>query len=360
VSIGTLMIRADASSAMGTGHVMRCLALAQAWRSGGGDAVFVMAESTEAIERRIQDEHFKGMTLSCASGSAEDARRILTLADEYNATWIAVDGYQFSPTYQRRIKHSDFQLLWIDDTGRCAPYCADIVLNQNVYATTEMYRESGARTTLLLGPRYALLRKEFLVWQHRQRHFAPVAARLLITMGGSDPNNATADILKTIGRAGLDVEVTIVLGGSNQNGAMLQRIAEHMPRQPRFAPDVKDMSRLMSTADLAISAAGATSYELALLQVPMVLVTLAENQAPTARGLAEHGAGVDLGTFQNLEPECLIEVLRRMIFDCEYRQSVGHNARLLVDGNGARRVAQAMLEQQQALAAPWKVQVGSA
>jgi UDP-2,4-diacetamido-2,4,6-trideoxy-beta-L-altropyranose hydrolase len=360
VNPGTLVIRADASITMGTGHVIRCLALAQAWQDVGGDVVFAMAESTPAIARCLQDEGIEIARLECHPGSAQDASEVAALAQEYSAKWVAVDGYQFHAAYQRRIKDSGRKLLLIDDTGQCVPYCADLVLNQNAYAQPDMYRRRDPGTILLLGSHYALLREEFVPWRSWRRDFAPVAKHVLITMGGSDPQNASAGIVNALTESSLDIEITVVIGGSNPHTESWRQIARQSLGRFKLQTDVKDMAELMVAADLAISAAGSSCYELALLQVPMVLITLAENQHPTAQALSNHGAAIDAGWFHTLDPERLIQTLHALIPDSDFRRSLAQKARPLVDGNGAGRVCQFLLRNQEAQSGTFsKLQVGA-
>jgi len=340
---GTLVIRADASLAMGTGHVMRCLALAQTWRDSGGDVVIAAAELTPAIAHRLQGEGMEMVRLESKSTSPANAHYLAALADERHATWVVVDGYQFDSAYQRSIKDSGFRLLLIDDTGQCGPYCADVVLNQNAYANEEMYFDRDSSTQLLLGPDYALLRKEFGDWRKWSRDFTPLAQRLLIVMGGSDPENFTAHILRAVLTLDLkDVEITVVIGGANMHLVSLREF-ESRAGNVRLQIDVNNMPEVMAGADLAISAAGTTCYELALLQVPMVLLAIAENQVPTAHVLANLRAAIDAGWHADFDDQCFANLLHCVIQDAQLRCSLAQSASRLVDGMGAHRVCQFLL-----------------
>ena len=177
---------------MGTGHVMRGLALAQAWQDSGGHSVFVMAENTPSLERRLQEEGIEVERLAVDAGTAADAEATGSIAGSRNADWIAVDGYQFGSAYQAAIKAAGFKLLFMDDNVHAAPYSADLVLNQNMYASRSPYAQREPSTQLLLGPRYAMLRREFRPWRNWQREIPPVGRKVLVTMGGSDPDNLTA------------------------------------------------------------------------------------------------------------------------------------------------------------------------
>jgi UDP-2,4-diacetamido-2,4,6-trideoxy-beta-L-altropyranose hydrolase len=355
----TLVIRADASVGTGTGHVMRCLALAQAWRRMGGALLFVMAQSTPAVLRRLQEEEIEVASWKCIPGSKEDGDNLVKIADERCATWIAVDGYVFDFAYQRRITDSQHSLLCIDDIGRCAPYCTDFVLNQNVYAHVGMYPGCESSTNLLLGPRYALLREEFLAWRSWEREFPATAKRLLVTMGGSDPHNVTALLVDALRRSDLDIELIIVIGGSNPNAEEFRQLLRESGKGFKLEIDAHDLSGLMAEADMAISSGGSTCYELALLQVPMILIALAENQTPTAKSLAHQSAAINAGWFQDIDLRSFIGMVRALLLDSDVRRLLAKKARQLVDGNGARRVCESMLRSEGSHGATFKVEVGA-
>ena len=195
---GTLIIRADASIAMGTGHVMRCLALAQAWQDEGGECIFAMAETTAASEERIRAEKFAVTNVVACPGTPQDAAQGVDLALAHHAPWIVVDGYQFDVEYQRKLKAAGLKLLVVDDTGHAGAYVADLVLDQNAHATKDLYQLREPYTVLLLGPRYALLRREFKTWRAWKREIAPIARKVLVTVGGTDPGNLTIRVIRAL------------------------------------------------------------------------------------------------------------------------------------------------------------------
>ncbi|MGH9495154.1 MAG: PseG/SpsG family protein, partial [Candidatus Sulfotelmatobacter sp.] len=198
MGIGTLLVRADASVAIGTGHVMRCLALAQAWQDAGGQAVFASAKITDALRKRLAAESCDVAAISSPGGSFEDAAQTVALARENKCDWVVVDGYAFGPQYQQVLKAAGLKTLFVDDHGHAPPYSADVVLNQNLTATRELYSDREGQTRLLLGTRYCLLRREFADWREWQREISPVCRRLLVVMGGSDPENVTARVLEVL------------------------------------------------------------------------------------------------------------------------------------------------------------------
>jgi len=337
-----LLFRADASVAIGTGHVMRCLALAQAWQDAGGRAVFAMAETTPAIQARLAAESCEVLAVSCAAGTADDAQLTVALARERQAEWVVVDGYQFTADYQRALKAAGFKILFLDDYGHARHYSADLVLNQNVCASEALYadREPGIR--LLLGPRYSLLRREFAAWRDWKREVSPQGRRVLVTMGGSDPENLTARVFEALGLIKLDVEAIVVLGGSRPHAELPKRQSVQREKKISVLSDVTNIAEIMAWADVAVSSAGTTCWELCLLALPALLVDVAENQTAVARELGRLNCAIHLGGPRDFTAEQLADQLESLLKSGETRRAVSVSCRELVDGRGALRVASAM------------------
>ena len=152
-----LIIRSDASPEIGTGHIMRCIALAEAWQDTGGEVVFILAYDTPALEARLKKEGFRILHISQKSGTIGDADETALIAHEHGADWIVVDGYHFGAEYQKTIKDAGLSLLFIDDYGHADHYYADIVLNQNIYADMSFYPKFESYNRFLLGTKYALI-----------------------------------------------------------------------------------------------------------------------------------------------------------------------------------------------------------
>lgn len=339
----TLVIRADASVAMGTGHVMRGMALAQAWQDEGGDALFAMAQSTPALDARLRAEHIEIVHLEASAGSGKDATRVRELADSRKADWVVVDGYQFDDNYLRRVRQGGLKLLLVDDIGGCKHYFADLVLNQNVQARERAYRDRGSHTRVLLGTRYAMLRREFASWRQQARKFNAVARTVLVSMGGSDPDNVTERVMQALELLNAhDLEVKILVGNSNPHGSSLERAVKQSSMAGCLISDARNIAELMAWADVAILAAGSTCWEMCLLGLPAILVDVAPNQRPLAEELNRLGAAIHLGATKDITPGKIAAKLQVFISSVELRTKMSRRARELVDGEGAQRVVSAM------------------
>ena len=340
-----LLIRADAGVQMGTGHVMRCLALAQAWQDAGGLAVFLSAPLPPALEARLRAEGMATVTVTSWVGGAADAQETARHARSVGAAWVVLDGYQFDAAYQKALKDAGPRLLVLDDNGEAGAYHADLVLNQNVHARPEWYANRAPDTRLRLGTRYALLRREFLAQSDRQRETPETAYKVLVTLGGSDPDNVTLKVLEALTLVSSNrLEATVVLGGGNPHRAGLEDAASRAAFPIRVIVNALNMPELMADADLAVSAAGSACWELAFLGVPALLLVTADNQRGIAQGLHEAGVAESRGWARDATPTALAEALTRLAQDAPRRVEMSHRARALVDGRGAARVLEAMQE----------------
>jgi UDP-2,4-diacetamido-2,4,6-trideoxy-beta-L-altropyranose hydrolase len=340
--LGTILLRADASVAMGTGHAMRCLALSQAWQDAGGTATFAMAETTLAVTNRLQLENVETKSISARTGSNEDAQAVIELARHSHADWIVVDGYSFEADYQRALKSAGFKILFIDDYGHAKHYFADVILNQNVSAKAGVYSERETTTRLLLGTRYCLLRREFSARLDWQRQIEPACRRVLVTMGGSDPGNLTTRMIEALALAGTEgFEAKIVVGGSNPHFTAIEKAAFDSGLNIKVLRDVSNPADLMSEADIAISAAGSTCWELCMLGLPSLLIDVADNQTTLAQELHRMGCAVHIGD-RSISSDAVANELRRLANDPQRRQDLSQRSRKLVDGRGASRVVSAL------------------
>jgi len=326
-----LLFRTDASLTIGTGHVMRCLALAQAWQDAGGRALFAMAEATPTIQARLTAESCQIFPFApLTAGTVDDSLETVTLAREQQATWIVVDGYQFGADYQLALKLAGFKVLFLDDYGHARYYSADLVLDQNVGASEALYIHRETPTRLLLGPRYCLLRREFAPWRDWKRKVSSVGRRVLVMMGGSDPGNLTArvmDALKLVRCT--DMEVTVVVGGSNPHFTMLRKAAAQSGRKITIKRDVSNVAELMAGADVAVSAAGSTCWELCLLGLPALLVDVADNQTVLAREMNKRGCAIHVGD-RTFSTQNMADNLGRLLNSRDLRHSSSQRSRELV------------------------------
>jgi len=341
----SLFIRADASAAIGTGHIMRCLALAQAWQDQGGKVTFIGHCESHALRQILLDEGMDFITIEKPHPDSSDLEQTLGALSAIHPSsskkdWLVIDGYHFDAAYQKKIKDAGYKLLWIDDYGHADHYYADIVLNQNVSADETFYIHREPYTRLLLGARYCMLRREFRQWQGWQRETPDTAKKILVTLGGGDPDNVTLKVMQALKQVNMpDLEAKIVVGPTNPNLHTLQQeVSDNANLQ--IITNATNMPELMAWADLAVSAGGSTCWEMALLGLPNIIIFFADNQRPIAEKLHAGNVALSLGWGNKLTIEDIAQSLEKLLRTKSLRKIFSINSQNLVDGAGAQRVCQ--------------------
>lgn len=337
-------MRADASPMIGTGHVMRMLALTQWLKTSGQDVHIIAHALPEAIEARYAEEGVSVTRIPTAIGGFDDAFITADIAKEHGAEWIILDGYGFSLEYQRVLKEKGFKLLLMDDYAHFPYYEADIIVNQNLFAERFNYRcESPCR--LLLGSRYVLLRKEFWRWRHLDRKFSSQVRKLLLTMGGSDPQNLTSRVLQVIKQMDGSLEINVVIGASNSYLDIIQEVTREVEKcghRVRIKRNVNNMPALMTDSDMAITAGGTTVWELAFMGIPMLVMATQENQLWVSQAVHEAGIGHYLGEHTTISDAFIKKIIHEVMHSPLLRLEMGIKGRKLIDGYGGERIIAAL------------------
>jgi len=318
---------------------MRCLALAQAWQEEGGRAVFAASVMMQLLKARLQSEGIEVVRLSTCRGSDEDAIQTLELARRMKAKWAVVDGYDFGASYQRVIKDHGLRLISIDDNGDLSHYYADIVLNQNLHARENLYADRDPCTQLLLGTRFVLLRREFLKWRGWRREIPRVAQKLLVTFGGADPDNVTLKVIRALQLVeATNLEVVVAVGAGNPHYEELQSAIQKLRFPARLERNATDMPGLMAWADVAVSSAGTTSWELAFMGLPSLILALSANQYPVAEALEMKGVAVNLARNGNPSSSEIATDTTALLGAEKERREMARRGQSLVDGRGTNRI----------------------
>lgn len=342
-----LYIRADANRQIGAGHIMRCIALAQAWQVQGGEVTFISHCESDALKERIQSEGFRFIALDHVCLNSSDLMNTLAiLKNEINdqKIWLVLDGYHFTTEYQKTIRDEGIRLLVIDDMNHLPHYHADILLNQNIHAPELKYC-CDEDTTILLGTRYLLLRREFLKYLDFKRPIPDRAKNILVTLGGADPDNVTLIVIKALKLLDdPEIEVKIVLGPTNPHRNTLEQALASAHFLHSLLSNPSNMPGLMAWADVVISAGGSTCWELAFMGVPAIVLVLAENQNDNADGLEQAGIAINLGRFDQVTYGKISNALIRLLNNSDLSRRMSRSGQQLVDGNGCSQVMQVIFD----------------
>lgn len=346
-----VVFRADASTDIGTGHVMRCLTLARALAEQGARCDFICRAHAGHLGDFIREQGFVVHVLplvpspnALADGTAhahwlgasqaQDAQACEPVLVALQPDWLVVDHYALDARWEKALAHAYGQLMVIDDLAD-RPHVASVLLDQTLGRDPADYQAHvPSDCTLLCGSPFALLRPEFAARRpgSLQRRSPSAFHQLLITMGGVDKDNATGRVLDALAKCALpaDCRVVVVMGPHAPHAARVQAQASTLPWPTQVLSGVSHMAQLMADSDLAIGAAGATAWERCCLGLPSLMLVLADNQRGMAQALAKSGAA------QVIEPVDLPRM------DWSALLNMGPKAADLVDGEGVGRVMQTL------------------
>ena len=321
-----ILIRADASSRIGTGHIMRCLTLAHALRTRGYRVLFLTRSLSGNINNKIEVNGFELKHI--LSESLEDEiKEVTSLINETSAQLIIFDHYGIDETYEKSVtQSSDVTIFSFDDTFE-RHHC-DLLLNQNIYAKKEAYNGLVPEScTLLCGTEFALIRDEFKSSAKRLREVAlPKNLHLLITLGGADPDNITLKILKALENISeYEISADVVVGASNAYSDTLEQYANNSRHRLNIIVNASNMSELMNSADIAISGGGSTTIELIYMSVPSLILVLAENQRRIAEYMQANRLALALDADHSLDEATIKNSLLKIIEKSELRKEFLQN-----------------------------------
>jgi len=343
-----LYIRADADGKIGAGHIMRCIALAQAWQDHGGKVTFLSHCESDALRERISKEGFEFIYLEKVHPDPFDLYRTLSLlttktnktnqTNKTNSTWLTLDGYHFTPDYQKAIRDVGIHLLVIDDMNHLPNYHADILLNQNIHAPDLKYN-CDEDTTLLLGTQYVLLRREFLKYRDFKRQIPERVKNILVTLGGGDPDNVTLKVIEALKLLDEpDISVRIVVGPANPHQETLYKAIAPAHFEAELLINPPNMPELMAWADLAVSGGGGTSLERCFMSLPSLVITIAENQIEATCELGVRGGIIYVGWHEDIIEESLRSIVKSALINNELIKNISLMAKSIADGKGVDRI----------------------
>ena len=354
--------RTDASLQIGTGHVMRCLTLADAMREQGAQCTFVCRPHAghlldlvaqrghKALALGEPQENFNGATdfahaAWLGTSWSDDAEQTMHALVRQTVDWLVVDHYALDARWEEALRPQAKRIMVIDDLAD-RPHACDFLLDQTLGRRHTDYAPlvpDGCK--LLCGAQYALLRPEFAALREYslKRRVQPVLKELLINMGGVDKDNVTGAVLRALQSRSLpeDCRLTVVMGQTAPWLKNVQDLACSMQRPTRVLVGVNNMAQLMADCDLAIGAAGATSWERCCLGLPSIMLVVAENQLEVAKGLEDAGAAMLCLSAQGLSKQLAV-LLDKLFTDSEQIALLSKAAAKVTNGTGAGEVLEQM------------------
>ena len=351
-----IVFRVDASNEIGTGHVVRCMILGQSLRSRDADIVFICRDHRGNLAALIEEAGFSVRMLPAARQSTaeengysawlgttqrSDAEQTISALSGACADWMVVDHYALDEQWERLMRPHAKGIVAIDDLANRMHAC-DVLLDQNYGANAgDRYAKlipDACRS--LLGPRYALLNRAYSGRTPRVRR---QVERVLVYFGGVDRCNATGLALEALSAPELaNLPVDVVIGAQNPHREAISAASAGRGATVIHGA-LPHLADLMAEADLAIGAAGTTTWERLCLGLPSIVVVLAANQRPGAEALAADEIIDYAGPLDAVTPDVLRARIVRLVDDSSELERLSRAGPLVVDGLGAERMAETML-----------------
>ncbi len=328
---------------------MRCLTLADELSLRGAEILFVCREHPGNLNAVAVERGYTIVSLPYVSrGSSgagqipahaswlgapwqEDAAETLTAVARFHPNWLVVDHYAIDHRWELLLRPHTGKLMVIDDLADRRHDC-DLLLDQNLYLNMDS-RYDGLlpdRCVRFLGPRYALLRREFVVARRNLRQRDGKVRRILVFFGGSDPTNETAKALEAVRRFGRpDILVDAVVGGGNPRRREIEDLCASMSAV-RYHCQVSNMAELTAAADLAIGAGGSATWERCFLGLPAIVLIIAQNQYEATKAVSREGAVLELGDAALVSVELLAATISTAIQNSAHLKAMGEKALLLM------------------------------
>ena len=366
-----LVLRADASIEIGSGHIMRCLALAEALVAMGEQCQFICRELPGHLIETIESRGIVVNRLPSPSPKADkgaksqkyeswlgvpwqqDVQECKTLLQKLQPDRVIIDHYALDKKWQQAVLPAHTKLMVIDDLADRSHHC-DILLDQNLGRKIQDYGQLvPSDCTMLIGPEFALLRPEFSEQRScsLSRRMHGKMQNILISMGGVDKDNATGKILNVLAQPGLasHINITIILGAKAPWINEVTNLVNQIPGQIELLTDVTNMAEQMAKADLAIGAAGGTSWERCCLGLPTLLLVIAENQIESTKALVNQNAAVFLGTLSKDDWSTELISALTLMQNPNQLSKFSQAAAIVCDGMGCKKVAEKIVASQLSL-----------
>lgn len=353
-----IYIRADSSTEIGTGHIMRCLTLAEDLKRKGAKVTFICRNLYGNLIRYIKKQGFEIMLLPPPAIEStfipvnridhshwlrvpwetdmEQTKKILF--EQKNIDWLIVDHYSLDKKWEQEMRPFVSNIMVIDDLADRSHDC-DLLLDASIQKDMDFRYERlvANNTVMLLGPKYALLRPEFRVSRKNVRLRDGSVTSIFLFFGGSDPTNETLKSLKALKMINRrDINVDVVVGSTNPNKKNIKALCNDLPNI-FFHCQIDYMAELMAKADLSIGAGGSTTWERCYLGLPAITIETADNQANILSILDEIGAIFHLGRSEEVSKQDIAGKVGYLLTNPHVLKEMSYNAMKLMgtesDGN---------------------------
>ena len=332
-----VVIRVDSGKEIGWGHMMRCFSLAEALTSKNVKVSFISRKLSGSLCEFIKENGFEIHYLP-NKGLENDAEKTIEIINRLNSIdWLIVDNYELDKKWETILRPHVKRIMVIDDMTKREHDC-DLILDQNLYQNMKNCYEGliPPNCKKLIGPKFALLRKEFLQVRKNLRKRDGEIKRILISFGSNDPTNETIKVLDAINQLeNKQIKVDLLLGISNKTSKSIKKL--YSKTSNITCHQSTNIAHLMNKADLSIGAGGSTTWERCCLGLPSIVSILSKDQYELTKTLANEGCVINLGSANTVNSKDYAKAIKNM--DSVIIKKISEKCMHLVDGEGSIRVA---------------------
>lgn len=343
-----IAIRVDSATMIGSGHLMRCLTLAERLKKAGAEIHFICrnlpGDMIELIVQRSFIVHLLPFESYPLANSVDDfiaaLKRDIGIDLKYTQNilmqygsfdWVIVDHYALDREWEHGVREYTKKIWVIDDLANRLHDC-DVLLDQN-YQHGQVERYEGLVPKFcktLLGPKYLLLREEFYKIQNYKRLRDGTVKKIHIFFGGSDPTNETQKALEAVELLNRpDIQIDVIVGQANPKKKEIQAYCSNLPNVKYYC-QVDNMAELMAEADLAIGAGGSTTWERCFVGLPALIIIVADNQRIENEEFEATGAFINLGWHEDIDVRHLADSIKEIIGQPDILKDMSSKAEMLV------------------------------
>lgn len=335
-----VVFRVDGYPELGLGHITRCLSLAERLKEKNIIPIFLIKNYPEPV-KEILNNGYNLKVIPRKLNEKEEINLVLKTLKSLEPKVIITDMPYVSDDYLKALKNTMSLLASIDDLGS-KNFSSDMVIAGYLSSRLKTYNLSP-RSKLYLGVRYLILRKEFETAHRTKRKIKEKANKVLVALGGADWENLTLKVAQALNDIKKELEITIVQGSLYQHREKLKTFLIKSKQDFLVKLNVRNMAELMLSSDIAFTAGGETSYELAATGTPSINISQQQHQVINAEEEAKKGFSVNLGLGKQVSKKKILETVENLLEDYELRQAMSRKGKQLIDAKGAGRVAEIIL-----------------
>ena len=307
---------------------MRCIALGQMLQDKGHTVCFISKTLNKYFLERLKKEKFNFFIIDDELNLSDDAKKTIEAGKNISADWIITDGYVFNTGYQQEIKDCGFKLMCIDDIAKFR-FVSDIILNQNLNADKLFKYSCEDYTKLLLGVDNVLLRREYRNIKDYKKIINNDCKNILVSLGGSDPENHTAKILKSLIQFDTSrLNIKILLGPDYAFRKEINELSENTLHKIELLESQENLIPLIQWCDVAISSSGSIVWEFAVLGTPLIVIPIADNQEPIAEELSIRKSAVVLKKEDEISN--YTEIVKKIFLNTDSRKELSQSISKLI------------------------------